>query len=141
MLRAALVVSALSLFACNGCSHEGGAAPADPPPAAAGGATEVHVEDDGKTIEVSQGAEVIFKLANNSGTGYAWAPSGFDAAVLAQQGEPTSEGAGGTPGGAKMDVVRFKAAAAGTTTVEVNLKRGFGTQAPARTIHVTVKVK
>ena len=151
------VLLSFSLLACNGC-HDS----APPPNAAASasaaattsasapdpahgppGATEatVHVEDDGKSIDLTRGATVTFSLTSNAGTGYVWVPSQVDAAVLAQQGDRTSVVSMDVPGAPKMDVYRFAAAGPGTTVVEMSLKRPFGSAPPARTVHVTVNVR
>jgi predicted secreted protein len=149
MIRHGMTLVALSLFACNGCND--GRPPPAPPgagatassagaPAPAAGETIIRAEDDGKPFDVVRGAAVTFKLASNAGTGYVWVPTQVDAAVLAQQGDRTNELASDTPGAPKMDVYRFVGAAAGSTTVEMSLKRPFGSAPPARVIHVTVNV-
>jgi predicted secreted protein len=155
MIRwSALAVLPISLLACNGC-HDGNAGPASPasatvlPSAAAPGnsatpaaATEtvVHAEDDGKAFDVARGATVTFSLPSNAGTGYIWVPTQVDANVLAQQGDRTSDASSDVPGAPKVDVYHFAAANPGTTTVEMSLKRPFGSGAAARTVHVTVAV-
>jgi predicted secreted protein len=140
----------ISLLACNSC-HDGNAPPASAAvipsaPASgnsatpAGGETVVHVDDDGKTFDVARGATVTFALPSNSGTGYIWTPTQVDANVLAQQGDRTSDASSDVPGAPKVDVYHFSAANAGTTTVEMSLKRPFGGAPPGRVIHVTVAV-
>jgi inhibitor of cysteine peptidase len=89
---------------------------------------------------VKVGYTVTVKLASQSGTGYAWVPVGVNASVLAQQGERTSETSGDTPGGPKMDVYKFNAVAAGSTTVEMDFKRPFESGPPAKSIKVTINV-
>jgi predicted secreted protein len=149
MIRHGMTLAALTLFACNGCNDgrpppapaaaastaSGGTAPT---PAAA--ETIIHAEDDGKPFDVARGAAVTFKLASNAGTGYVWVPTQVDATVLSQQGDRTNELGSDTPGAPKMDVYRFVGAAPGSTTVEMSLKRPFGSAPPARVIHVTVNV-
>jgi predicted secreted protein len=107
----------------------------------ASGETVIAVEDDGKAFTVARGAAVTFRLASQSGTGYAWLPTQLDAAVLAQQGDRTSDLATDTPGAPKADVYHFTAGAAGSTVVEMSLKRAFGSAPPSRVIHVTVNVR
>jgi predicted secreted protein len=106
---------------------------------AGGRETIVRVEDDGKAFDVAQGGAVTFKLARNAGTGFAWALKTVNSAVLARQGEPTSEGSSETPGAPRFEVLRFAARSPGTTAVEFVLQRAFGT-APARSMRVTVIV-
>lgn len=152
MIRwSALAFLPLSLLACNGC-HDGNAPPASatvaPGPAASGNSatpdaateTVIHVEDDGKSFDVARGSTVTFSLPSNAGTGYIWTPTQVDATVLAQQGDRTSDAASDVPGAPKVDVYHFAAASAGTTTVEMSLKRPFGSGAAARTVHVTLTV-
>jgi predicted secreted protein len=145
----------LSLLACNG-GHDGAApatsaavAPSAPSasnsatPAVVGaatGETVVHAEDDGKSFDVARGSTVTFSLPSNAGTGYIWVPTQVDAGDLAQQGDRTSDTSSDVPGAPKADVYHFAAANAGTTTVEMSLKRPFGSGAPTRTVHMTVTV-
>jgi predicted secreted protein len=150
MIRTAIVLTALSLFACNGCNGDGNTPPAAGPGApgapsgsatpVAGGETVIHAEDDGRTFDVMRGATVTFKLASNAGTGFQWSPASVDPNVLAQQGDRGQELSSDTPGAAKMDVFHFLANAPGTTVVEMDLKRPFGSQPPGRVVHVTVNV-
>jgi predicted secreted protein len=112
-------------------------APSDAAPKAS---TLVHVEDDGKTFDVARGSAITFKLASHGGTGYAWAPSHFDSASLAQQGDRTSELSSDAPGAPKADVFQFTAIAPGETTIEMALRRPFGDATPARILRVTLVV-
>jgi hypothetical protein len=94
--------------------------------------TLVHADDDGKTFDVAKGGTL---------TGYRWVPTKIDANVLAQQGDRTVEASSsGVPGGPTSEVYHFVAASAGTTVLEMSLKRPFGSGAPARTVHVTINV-
>ncbi len=156
MLRAALALTALSLFACNGCNGDGNAPPAATGPigpaampgavpgaaaAVSNGETVVHVEDDGKTFDVARGSAVTFKLAANAGTGFQWSPApGVDPSILAAQGERGQEISSDAPGAPKLEVFHFLAGAPGTVTVEMDLKRAFGSAPPARVVHVTLNV-
>ena len=161
MIRwSALAILSFSLLACNGC-HDGAppaasaaVAPSAPAPdksatverdasasTTASNETVVHAEDDGKTLDVVRGATVTFALPSNAGTGYIWVPTQVDPSILAQQGDRTSDVSSDVPGAPKVDVYHFTAAGPGTTTVEMSLKRPFGSGAPARTVHVTVTVR
>jgi len=150
MARHILATLALSLLACNGCNDgnkpppngSGTVATGSPsaPGAPAGGETIVHVEDDGKAFDVARGAMVTLKLASNSGTGYVWVPSQVDPNILAQQGDRTSEVPTDTPGAPKTDVYHFAAQSPGSTTLQLDLKRPFGSAPPARSVHFTVNV-
>jgi predicted secreted protein len=154
MIRLALAASAMSLLACNGCNHDGGAPPASSggvaslgapvtasAAAPASGETVVHVEDDGKSFEVARGSAVTFQLASNAGTGFVWMPAQVDPNVLAQQGDRTNELSSDVPGAPKMDVYHFVASNPGTVVVEMDLRRPWEHGgAPGRAIHVTVNV-
>ena len=83
---------------------------------------------------------MTFSLPSHAGTGYVWMPTRVDANVLAQQGDRTSDTSSDVPGASKVDIYRFAAAAQGTTTVEMSLKRPFGGAPPSRVMHVTVTV-
>lgn len=143
---ARVVLASLAISACNG-PRDGTA----PPPNAGGSATPqspaaaetvVRVEDDGKSFDVARGATITFRLAANGGTGYVWMPTQVDQSLLTQQGDRSSETSSEVPGAPKMDVYRFVAGASpGSTTVEMTLRRPFGSGAPARVVHVTVNVK
>jgi predicted secreted protein len=131
---AAPATSASAMANANGAPSAGN--PATPP----GANTVIHAEDDGKSFDLARGATVTFSLPSNAGTGYIWVPTQVDPVVLAQQGDRTSDVASDVPGAPKVDVYHFAATGPGTTTVEMSLKRPFGSGAPARTIHVTVAV-
>ena len=167
-VRSVAIATLSSLLACHGCNDEH--APAVSPTGQAGQAGQagqvgqasqagagdapstnfteagsssgeaIHLEDEGKTIDANKGATVTFKLASNAGTGYVWVPMTVDTAMLIQQGDRTSEVATDTPGAPKFDVYRFTAGSAGSTVVEMSLKRPFGSAPPARAFHVTVNV-
>ena len=152
------------LLACSGC-HDGGAPPvnsADTSPASSPNApdaafasaptatasaaqeTVVHADDDGKSFDVTRGSTVTVSLASNAGTGYRWVPTKVDAGVLAQQGDRTVEsssaGATGVPGGPTNEVYHFTAVSPGTASLEMSLKRPFGSGEPARTLRVSINV-
>jgi len=159
MIRHALALCVVTPLAVGGCNDKN-APPVSPTapagmasaPAAAAQAnaaseaneaseTILRAEDDGKAVEVARGGTVTFKLVSNSGTGYVWVPTQVDTNMLAQQGDRTSEVSSDTPGSAKLDVYRFAAHGAGSSAVEMSLKRPFGSAPPARTLHVTVNVR
>jgi predicted secreted protein len=153
MIRHALALGTVALFACHGCndtrppaaSAENTASPASSSSASPDAApqqaeTVIHVDDDGKSFDTYKGSTVTFKLTSNSGTGYVWIPTQIDASILAQQGDRSSEIASDAPGAPKLDVYRFMAGAAGTSVVEMSLKRPFGSAPAARAIHVTINV-
>lgn len=148
MIRAGVLLFALSLFACHGCNHDGDAPPAQSsggPGAASsgapGGETVIHAEDDGKSFDVARGSAVTFALATNAGTGYTWQPApGVDPNVLAPQGGPANQPSSDQPGAPSMVVYHFVANAPGSANVEMDFKRPWGNQPPSRAIHVTINV-
>jgi predicted secreted protein len=144
MIKVGLAVVALVMFGCHGCTN--GSAPPQQPAATPSGVTAVmaaelvlHIDDDGKAFDVARGSPVTLRLASNSGTGYVWTLTPVDAAVLAPQGDRTSEVATEIPGGPKADVYRFIAVGTGTANVEASLKRPFGDAPPARVVRFTVR--
>jgi predicted secreted protein len=140
------IALAVLFLACGDC-HDGSPAQTSAsatPPASAGpatGPTVVRAEDDGKSFDIARGDTLTFELATGAGTGYAWAPTQVDALALAQQGDRASEVSSDLPGAPKMDVYRFKANRSGSTTVEMSLRRPFGSAPPVRTIRVTIHVR
>jgi predicted secreted protein len=135
------VVSAGAWHACGGASRVP-PAPPDVSQVSADASTEtvVRTEDDGRTFDVASGSTVTFELAANAGTGYAWAPAGVDPAVLVQKGDRTSVISTQTPGAPKVDVYHFLAMSPGSTTVEMSLRRPFGSAPPDRVVRVTIHV-
>jgi len=149
MAPSTALLASFSLLVCIGSSacNDGHAPAVSPPPegapAATGGETVVHAEDDGQSFDRTRGAALTFTLASNSGTGYIWVPTppaASDAAVLVQQGERSNEVASDTPGAPKSDVYHFTAGSPGSAVVEMSLKRPFGSAPAARVIHVTIHV-
>jgi hypothetical protein len=116
---------------------DGGLTSADP---AAAAGTLIHIEDDGKIIDVQKGGSVVFVLASHAGTGFVWVPTRVDPAFLTQVGDRSSDVPNDIPGTKKYDVYHFTvgAAASGSSVVEMSLKRPFGNERIGRVIHVTV---
>jgi predicted secreted protein len=100
----------------------------------------IHLEDDGKIIDVQKGGHLLFVLASHAGTGYVWTPTKVDPTFLTQVGDRSSDVPNDIPGAKKYDVYRFTVgtAASGSSVVEISLKRPFGNERIARVIHVTV---
>jgi predicted secreted protein len=157
--RSLVALVLLSGLACTGCRHEpapdhpsaGGSATAstNPPPAppsavgptdAAPGATVVHVEDDGRTFDVTQGTIVTFELTRHAGTGYEWLPSPSDGGVLVQHGDRRSVRTSEVAGAPKLDVYEFSAQSSGAATVEMQLRRPWQDRPPAKSVRVTIQV-
>ncbi len=105
------------------------------------GRVVVHVDDDGKSFDLTVGSHIVFALANHSGTGFVWMPTRVDESLLSPDGMRRSEIESDVPGAPKRDVLRYVAKKVGTTVVEMTLKRPFGTAPPGPAIHVTVHVR
>jgi inhibitor of cysteine peptidase len=161
MIRTLLVLSSSTLllaFACAACDGSSppptgpnnaptGATATPPPPPTnptgpIGGERVLTVDDDGKAVTIARGAPLTLKLAAQAGTGFSWDVVKVDTAVLAAQGDRTSEVPSNAPGGGRMDVFHFTGAAPGTTSLELALRRGFDKdRPPARAFHVQVTVQ
>jgi predicted secreted protein len=134
----------LAALACAACHRDArpdvanGAIATDAAVAAA--ETVVHVGDDGKTFDLARGATLVFELATEGGTGFAWVPVPLDGGSLVQQGDRTTERSSDAPGAPRKDVYRFVGEQPGTTIVEIQLKRPWTDTPPAKTLRVTVNV-
>jgi predicted secreted protein len=126
--------------AANATNATGATAAAADSAQADAGPVVVTAEDEGKTFDLAVGAPLVFSLASHAGTGFVWMPTQLDATLLAQDGARSSESDSDVPGAPKRDVYRFIAKSPGTTTVEMSLKRPFGTAPTGRTLHVTLRI-
>jgi inhibitor of cysteine peptidase len=99
--------------------------------------------DEGKTIEVKAGGEIVVELEGNPSTGYTWETKDLDVSLLQQIGEtafkssnPGLIGSGGT-----LTLI-FKALKAGKATLTLIYHRPWETKvAPQSTFIVTLAVK
>jgi predicted secreted protein len=148
MFRAGFA-TALLFFACGGCHHDRAlpgpsGSSSTTPPTDAGETVVLGTDDDGKTVDLTRGNAVSFRLASHAGTGYVWVPAGLDGGdggVLSQVGDRTTDLSSETPGAPRLDVYRFVATGPGTVTVEMDLRRPWGHEPPAKTWRVTVNVR
>jgi predicted secreted protein len=110
-------------------------------------------QDAGKTIEMKTGDTLVVALEGNLTTGYSWIPTLPEPALLEQVGEvevtpasdhPSQNELGtqstrlGAPG---MIVLRFKAVAAGQTSLHLDYRRLWESNPPEKTFEVRVVVK
>jgi inhibitor of cysteine peptidase len=105
--------------------------------AAASGAPVVVVGDsyDGGSLSLAPGDELRVRLASHTGEGAAWAPAFFDESVLKAL---PAEG----PAEAGVETLRFRASAAGLTSVGlVCRKASEAAAAPAGIFRLQVEVK
>lgn len=135
LVVAAILVGAL-IGATLGCGSEPGSGPE---------AVTLGADDDGATITLEPGQELVVSLEGNPTTGFSWAVIGVDEAVLAPVGEPeytpastdsTLVGGGGTFS------LRFEAVGEGETTLELGYARSWETGVePEDTFTVAVTVE
>ena len=97
---------------------------------------------DGTSVSLAVGGELVLALESNPTTGYMWALTGVDEALLKHiehDYEPDPQppqvvGGGGT------EVWRFRAAAEGTTTLHMAYRRSWEPEQPDRTFSLTVTI-
>ncbi|MFH1524254.1 MAG: protease inhibitor I42 family protein [Chloroflexota bacterium] len=105
--------------------------------------TQLVAADNGKTLKVKTGDQIVIMLEGNPSTGYTWEAKDLDVGTFQQVGEtqfksssPGSTGAGGTL------TLTFKALRAGTSTLALIYHRPWETDVePQSTFAVTVTVK
>jgi inhibitor of cysteine peptidase len=107
-----------------------------------GGSHAVDKSMNGQTINAKVGDTVVVTLAGNPTTGYNWAADKLDTSILQQVGDASFKADSNLIGAGGMVTLKFKAVAAGTTTLTLNYSRSFETGvAPLQTFTVTVNVK
>ena len=123
----AVTVAVLAGALLGGCASSKAAQPGGPPPSGAGGAgavssvTVVHETDNGTTVHVKVGGEVILEDFSSL-----WGvPASSSEAVLsdasAKDGRPGCASAMKPPGqGCHVPQILYKAAAAGTATIKAH---------------------
>jgi inhibitor of cysteine peptidase len=99
--------------------------------------------DAGKSIDLKHGDEIEIKLEGNITTGYAWEASDYDNTVLEMVGEePEYKSDSSLVGAGGMFTFRFRARAAGSTTLNLIYYRSFEPDVPPiETFDVTVNVR
>jgi len=105
--------------------------------------TQLSAADNGKTVEVKAGDQIVIALEGNPSTGYTWEAKDLDAGMFQQVGEtefkssnPGLIGAGGTL------TLTFKTLKAGTSALTLIYHRPWETDvAPVNTFMVNVTVK
>ncbi len=106
------------------------------------GGKEITKADNGKTIEVAKGSEVKVVLESNPTTGYSWQVKEVDAVILKQVGEAQFKADSSAVGAGGKETFTFNAASAGQTTLKMEYRRPWETDAPAaETFAVTIVVK
>lgn len=103
--------------------------------------------DNGKAVTLTTGQTLVVTLDSNPSTGYAWQVKAVDSAILQQQGEPEytpGEHPPGSVGGGGTLTFRFRALAAGQTTLTLVYVRSFEPEVqptPENTFTVPVTVR
>jgi len=117
-------------------------------PAAGGGdKSEVLVEKDanGTTVTLDVDQVLAIKLESNPTTGYGWHVMDVDESILQAEGGPEMiEPTQATPmlGAGGWQVIRYRAKAAGETTITLGYSRSFEPDVPPiETFTLTVKVR
>ena len=117
-------------------------------PAAGGGdKPEVLVEKDanGTTVTLDVDQVLAIKLESNPTTGYGWHVMDVDESILQAEGGPEMiEPTQATPvlGAGGWQVIRYRAKAAGETTITLGYSRSFEPDVPPiETFTLTVKVR
>jgi len=107
--------------------------------ARAGGRT-IRAGNDGDQIELRQGQVLAVSLEGNPSTGYTWEPVGLDEQVLRQIGKPVFTPESDVPGSSGTQIIRFRAAGEGATTLRLVYHRPWEEAEPERTFSVDVVV-
>jgi inhibitor of cysteine peptidase len=99
-------------------------------------------KDAGRTVELRAGQALEITLPGNPTTGYLWEVASVDAAVLKAVGEPQFKADSSAVGSGGQITLRFEAASAGQTALQLIYHRSFEKDVPpAKTFEVTVVVK
>jgi inhibitor of cysteine peptidase len=109
--------------------------------------TEVQVTeaDEGSTVRLAVGGELIVALASNPTTGFGWSVSEDSDEALVLQGEPRYVPAGSTTpvvGAGGTEVFTFEAEETGSARLMLEYRRPFEPGvAPERTFSVSVEIR
>jgi predicted secreted protein len=99
-------------------------------------------KDDGNTLQLTVGHELVIQLPSNSTTGYQWVlPWDLGPLVGGRQGRQKHDADGGNMrGAAGTDTFKFHAKDTGTVTLTLDYRRPWENAPSARTFTVTLKV-
>ena len=100
-------------------------------------------QDNGKDIDLPQGATLLVKLTSNPSTGYSWAVKG-DPSPLKLEKTSTKKGkqSGQKVGAPGVQELRFVASSAGMASLTLEYRRPWEyTASPAKTFSVRVNVR
>jgi len=83
----------------------------------ANGVRTLGEDDDGAVVEVAVGEQIVLELEGNATTGYTWAVTAVDPAVLAPAGDPDYQSESDADGAGGTYTFRFDAVGPGETEV------------------------
>jgi inhibitor of cysteine peptidase len=117
-----------------------------PPPVPAEKATGekpvvVTEKEDGKTVQVPVGGNLLVRLASNPSTGYQWEGGELQITCLEAVGRPSYEGPGiDMPGAGGTQVFTYVAVKPGTARLSFHYARPWEKKAPAKAFAVNVTI-
>jgi inhibitor of cysteine peptidase len=121
MRKFSLVISILLILCLAGC-HSGT------------GQANLTEEDNGTTINLKAGDEIVLNLKGNITTGYSWSVQELDEQYLQQQGEEEYKSDSNLIGAGGTSTFTFKAMQAGQTTLRLIYSRPFEKDTPPEKI-------
>lgn len=83
----------------------------------ANGVQTLGEDDDGAVVEVAVGEQIVLNLEGNATTGYTWAVTAVDPAILAPAGDPDYQSESDADGAGGTYTFRFDAVGPGETEV------------------------
>lgn len=108
--------------------------------ARSGGPT-LRASDDGDEVELRKGQTLVVSLEGNPSTGYTWEAVDLDEGIVRQVGEPAFTPESEALGASGTQVLRFRAAGEGRTTLQLVYHRPWEEAEPERTFSVDVVVR
>ena len=104
------------------------------------GQTSLSASDNGKTINLKAGSQIVITLDGNPSTGYNWEAKDLDTNLLKQVGDPSFKSSNSNLVGSGGSItLTFKSLKAGTTTLTLVYHRSWETNvAPLSTYTVTI---
>jgi inhibitor of cysteine peptidase len=109
---------------------------------ARGGPVMLTEENDGQSVRISTGQQLVISLDGNPTTGYTWDVDTTNEDVLKQIGEPEFKASSGALGAGGVMTLAFEALSQGNTTLKLVYHRPWEQGvAPEKTFEVNVEVK
>jgi uncharacterized repeat protein (TIGR01451 family) len=103
------------------------------------GVVSLDEADNGETVDLQGGQELVIDLEGNLSTGYAWEVASVDDAVLQRVGQFEFEQYTDAVGSAGRQTLRFRASGEGQTDLVLAYRRSWENAAPVRTYTVDVR--